>query len=350
MKKLLVVFTAILVVAFAAPAFAVDADWTGEFDFGGITGFAKDKVNNAYGNAYFTGTLGVDSYNDVVIRLVAEDIGGGAPWWGVGKAYLKSDVGEAAGLPVPLTVTGGYVDLSSRWFEVTGHATERVLVEAGIGTSSMIKASIGAGPATVDLGIGFDMSDAAAMTQDYALLVTVPDIADMITAEVGYFISDDDDFKGAFMITVAAVGIADMIDVAAGFKYDTQAAGGLGAENMFWGLGVKANDIADMIGIGLGVNGQEEAMFQNLTIDVNVAIMDNVGVDLGVGLGFGDVLETFGGLDASVYYEVGASTWRAGYLYQGSEINNYAYTAPTQAVPGPGPDGSGLYLTASIDI
>ncbi len=113
MKKLLVVFTAILVVAFAVPAFAADDAWSGEFTFGGITGFSETKVTNAFGNLYTDVFFEVDSYNKVLFEFVGTvttDGTGGT--FTVGAANLESDIGEAAGLPVGLKVRGG---LSSIW-------------------------------------------------------------------------------------------------------------------------------------------------------------------------------------------------------------------------------------------
>jgi hypothetical protein len=338
MKKLLVVFTAILVVAFAAPAFATDATWSGELDFGGITAFDKDDIGNAWVNAYTDVTLDVDEYTEIVLEFLWQNGG----MWGVGYAGLTTDLGMALGLPVGLKMTGGYVNIYSNKFEVTGHATERVNIRSNIGTSAMFVGAIDVGMATIKAGVGFD--GPGAMMQDYAVYVDAPGIADLVDVEAGYFIANDDDFKGRLMASAKATGIADMIDVAAGFAYDTQAAGGIGAEKWFWGLGVKAN--VSMFGIGVGINGQEEAAIQNLTVDVNVGITDEFGVDVGLGLGLSDALDTFGGFEPSVYYTAGAATWRLGYLYQASDINNYMYAAPMAAPM----DGSGLFLTCGLDF
>jgi hypothetical protein len=338
MKKLLVVFTAILVVAFAAPAFATDATWSGEFDFGGITAFDETDITSAWVNAYADVTLEVDEYNDVVLEFLWQSGG----LWGVGYAGLTSDVGMALGLPVGLKMTGGYVNIYSEKYEVTGHATERVNIRSNIGTSPMFVAAVDVAPVTIKVGVGFETGPLA---QDYAVYAYAPGIANMVDIEAGYFIANDDDFKGNFMVTAKATDIMDMIGVAGGFRYNAAAGGGVGDEKWFWGAGVKA-DLMDMLGIGVGVNGQEEAAFQNLTVDVNVAITDEFGADIALGLGFGDVLDTFGGLEASVYYTPGVSTWRLGYLYQASDVNGYLYAAPAAAPV----DGSGLFLAAGLDF
>jgi hypothetical protein len=189
MRKLLVVFTAILVVAFAAPAFATDATWSGEFDFGGITAFAEDDIVAGWANAYADVTLDVDEYNDVILEFVWSP--GTAPW-AVGWAELKTDVGMALGLPVGLTASGGYIGIWSNKYEVTGHATERVDVRSNIfGEQFIVAADLGM--ATVKAGVGFETGPAA---QDYAVYVDAPVIADMVDVEAGYFIADNDDFKG----------------------------------------------------------------------------------------------------------------------------------------------------------
>jgi hypothetical protein len=349
MKKLLVVFTAILVVAFAAPAFAADAMWSGELDFGGITAFDKADITNAWVNAYTDVTLDVDDYNDIVLEFLWQNGG----FWGVGYAGLETDLGMALGLPVGLTMTGGYINIYTEKYEVTGHATERDKIRTWIGTSPMFVAAIDVAPVTIKVGVGFEQN-VGTMVQDYAIYAYAPGIADMVDLEAGYFIKNNDDFQGQFMVSAKATDIMDMIGVAGGFKYDARDEEGpdgiLGTADdittaWFWGFGVKA-DLMDMIGLGVSAAGQEDEAFRNLNVDVNVAITDEFGIDVGLGLGFGDVLDTFGGLEPSVYYTTGASTWRLGYLYQASDVNGYLYAAPTSAPV----DGSGLFLTCGLDF
>jgi hypothetical protein len=345
MKKLLVVFTAILVVAFAAPAFATDATWSGEFDFGGITSFDEEEVNNGWVNAYADVTLEVDDYNDIVLEFLWQN--GGT--WGVGYAGLNTDLGMALGLPVGLTMTGGYVNIYSEKYEVTGHATERVDIRSNIGTSPMFVAAVDVAPVTIKIGVGFDAGVPGGGVQDYAVYAYAPGIADMVDIEAGYFIANNDDFKGNFMVTAKATDIMDMLGIAGGFRYNAAAGGGVGDEKWFWGAGVKA-DLMDMLGIGVGVKGQEEDAFQILTVDVNVAVTDEFGADLALGLGFGDVMETFGGFEASVYYTPGVSTWRAGYLYRNEDAaltNNYMYAAPAASQSA---SGGGLFINCGLDF
>jgi hypothetical protein len=203
MKKLLVVFTAILVVAFAAPAFATDATWSGEFDFGGITAFDKADIDNAYANLYADVTLEVDQYTDVVLEFVGgfgnvdsdmATAGTAAPdpfadVFTIGVAALTTDVGSALGLPVGLKATGGFTNIWSEKYEVTGHATERVNIRSNI-AGQMFKFAVEAGPATITAGVGFEQGP---MAQDYAVYVAVPGVADMVDIEAGYFIANDDD-------------------------------------------------------------------------------------------------------------------------------------------------------------
>jgi hypothetical protein len=349
MKKLLVVFTAILVVAFAAPAFATDATWSGELDFGGITAFDKADFDSAWVNGYTDLTLDVDDYTDIVLEFGWGD-GATLADWAVWYAGVDTDLGMALGLPVGLIMSGGYINIWSNKYEVTGHATERDKIRSNIGTSPMFVAAVDVGMATIKAGVGFETGP---MAQDYAVYVDAPGIADMVDLEVGYFISDNDDFKGQFMVSAKATDIMGMIGVAGGFKYDaTDEDGPDGIPGnaddpiaWFWGLGVKA-DLMDMIGLGVSVAGQKDEAFRNLNVDANVAITDEFGIDVGLGLGFGDVLDTFGGLEPSVYYTAGAATWRLGYLYQASDVNNYMYAAPMAAPV----DGSGLFLNVGLDF
>jgi hypothetical protein len=355
MKKLLVVFTAILVVAFAAPVFAADATWTGEYWFSGITNFSEDDITSGWGYLYNDVTIDIDEYNDLILEFDAhvsadtQAFKGGDGDWNVTWAEYKTDVGMAAGLPIGLTASAGLLGVYSEKFEVTGHATERAKIRSqDYGQGFIFAADVG--PATVKLGVNFELGPG---TQDYALYAYYPGIADMVDVEAGYFIVNNDDFKGRFMASAKATGIMDLVSVAAGFAYDASktnaaadAPADLTTQKWVWGVGVKADDLMDMIGVGVSAAGQEDEAFRNLNIEANVAFMDNLGLDLGVGLGFGDILDTFGGVDASVYYDAGKSTWRVGYLYQASDINNYAYQ-PAVTAEGYGTDvnGSGLYIS-----
>lgn len=379
MKKLLVVFTAILVVAFAVPAMAMDrgdirdmldkdnvpVGWGGEFTFGGITNFQEDEITNVFGNAYLDMFIHADEFNIVLFELFTgvETTGAGHDLT-VSVFYLETDIGGYAGLPVGLKVRGGRSSIYSRKFEVTGHDTERPIRPFidGVG----LFGTIDLGMAVIDLGIGFESNFGDdgiggtaddAPNQDYAALVSLPDVAGILSAEAGYFIIDNDDFKGAFTVNAKALGIADMIDAAAAFTYDV-AGEDAGKATYYWGAGVLAN--VSMFGIGVGINGMEDNLLSTLTLDVNAGVTDSFGVDVGLGLGFGDVdfgsaleKDTFTGFDASVYYDAGPGQWRIGYLYQASDIADDTYSfrhhsrTPDLASP---IDGSGIYVAADINF
>ncbi len=348
MKKLLIVFTAILMVAFAAPVFASDTTWGGEFDFGGITAFDKLDVDAYYANLYLDGSFAVDDYNTVLLEFKSDVVDGVGGNWKVNAANLESDIGEAAGLPVGLKIRGGLSGVYSNKYEVTGHGFERVLFTPpgekarpnieGSGIFGIVDAEI----ATIDVGVTFETGPDA---QDYALMVTIPEFGP-VAAQVGYYVAGADDFMGVLGLNVKALGIAEKIDVAGGFAYDLAAAG---APKWYLGAGVKAN--VSMFGIGVGIKGMEEAPVDVLTVDVNVGVTDEFGIDVGVGLGLDDDKDIFGGLEPSIYYKVGASTWRLGYLLASSFGTaagewSYSYLAPTSAPI----DGSGLFLACGIDF
>ncbi len=363
MKKLLVVFVALLVVALAVPVMAADrsATWGGEFTFGGITAFSEEKVSSKFGNIYFDGTIPVDDYNDVVFELSGKfgdsagiitdnPTSGGIGNWNVGAAYLLTDIGTFAGLPVGLTAKGGWFGFDSRKFEVTGHGWERKY-RPGIGTAPMFLFNIDAGMVIFDVGFDFDSGgSAAAPLQDYAVMVSVPDVAGLLSIEAGYFIKNDADFKGQFTANAKAEGIADMVDAAFGFGYDSLTEGApLDVPTWWWGLGVKAN--VSMLGIGVSVNGEEETTIDRLGVDVNAAATDEFGADIGLGLNLdSDAVETFGGFSASVYYKPGVSTWRVGYVY--TKDGAYDYQAPT-LLQDPSlalDEKGGLFISCDIDF
>ena len=371
MKKLLVVFVALLVVALAVPVMAADrsATWGGEFTFGGITGFSEEKVSSKFGNIYFDGTIPVDDYNDVVFELAGKFNGGaiassgGTTSWQVGAAYLLTDIGGFVGLPVGLTAKGGWFGFDSRKFEVSGHGWERKY-RPGIGKAPMFLFNIDAGMVIFDVGFDFDNGgDAATPKQDYVVMASVPDVAGLVSIEAGYFIKEDADFKGQFTANAKAEGIADMVDAAFGFGYDTTDNAGTskGPDGIlltlddvwlpawWWGLGVKAN--VSMLGIGVSVNGEEEMTIDKLGVDVNAAVTDEFGVDIGLGLNLDkDALETFGGFSFSAYYKPGVSKWRVGYVYTKDGV--YDYQAPIllqDASLAPDEKG-GLFISCDIDF
>lgn len=356
MKRVGIILTAVaFLFAFAAPLFAVEADWTGEFEFGGITSFDAAEVNYGYANIYFDSTLAIDDYNSVVFELYGENMNFGMPagtpvFWGLGWAVLDTDLGAYMGLPVGLMTRAGYANLKTREYEVTGHAWERAFNNAlmpnldgdgraWIGNEAFFQVTTDFDMAKLNVAWNMGTFDGATagFNTDYAFLLELPEIGPA-SAEVGYFINDTDQFTGPLAFNVQALGIADMVDFAAGFMYDTTD-GALTA----WAYGVGLAASYNIAKLGVSFQGYEESAFNKMAIDLNVEQGD-IGADIGAGLYLdSDVYpDTFGGIDVSAYYKPGASKWRLGYVY--SNANNYAYTAPVLANAPVGENG-GLYLS-----
>jgi hypothetical protein len=174
---------------------------------------------------------------------------------------------------------------------------------------------------------------------DYAVLVTVPEVGPA-SLQFGYFMNSE--FTGELQVNVKALAIADLVDFAAGFTYDTTD-GAIPA--WYWGAGLAAS--YSIATAGVSINGQEETAVNQLGIDLNVEQGD-IGADIGVGLNLADGAETFGGIEVSAYYTPGASKWRVGYLYEND--GSFIYNAPTQnasVIPG---EGGGLFFGCDIDI
>jgi hypothetical protein len=363
MKRVGIILTAVaFLFAFAAPLFAVEADWTGEFDFGGITGFDAEagKIGYAYGNIYFDATLAIDDYNSVVFEVYGEGMANAdgsspSPYWGLGWAVLDTDLGAYMGLPVGLTTRAGYANLKTRKYEVTGHSWERSMAvmlaptdgddRAWIGNEAFFQVATDFDMAKLNVAWNMGKTDTGATPEintDYAFLLELPEIGPA-SAEAGYFINDNADFTGLFAVNMQALGIADMVDFAAGFMYDTTDAA---VPAYAYGVGLAASYNIAKLGVSFG--GYEDSMFNALAIDLNVEQGD-IGADIGTGLYLdSDVYtDTFGGIDTSVYYMPGASKWRLGYVY--SNANNYYYNAPV-LTDGPIGENGGLYLSCSIDI
>jgi len=127
MKKLLVVFVALLVVAFAVPAMATDITWSGDFNFGFATVVddAKDQVG--WGDLELDVAAAVDDYNTVTIET--DYTAGGM--FVVGTAKIDSDLGSFFGLPVGLVFSGGWFEPGGESYAVvTGWEIEDVTQDA----------------------------------------------------------------------------------------------------------------------------------------------------------------------------------------------------------------------------
>ncbi len=372
MKKLLIVLSAlVLTVAFAVPALAVDADWTGELGFGGITAFDEEKKGAAFTDAYFDATLTLDEYNEVLfelnagfynslsdweVELVDPDADGGyefgagteEPEWGshweVGAIKLITDFGAYAGLPVGLKATAGWFGYDSKEFGVTGHAWERKY-RPGTGTAPATLFELDFGMAQLGVDITWE---SGAGTQDYAALLATE--VGPAALEVSAWVIDNDDFDTVITANVEAKGLMDMIDVAAGVGFE--AADTPAYPDWWWGFGAKVT--YSMFELGASINGDEAYTIDQLGIDAKANLMDDVGIEVGLGLNLDTDNpttndESLGGLSVMAFYKPGEiSTWTVGYLY--CKDGKYDYGAPTLNPAAAYDERGGLFLKYDLDI
>ncbi len=191
-----------------------------------------------------------------------------------------------------------------------------------------------------DIAWTMDAPVAGVAQNEYAVMVTLPEIGPA-SAEIGYFM--DSEFTGLFQANVQALGIADLVDVAGGFTYDTTDGA---AVPWYWGFGIAAS--YNIAKAGVSIDGNDTNAIETLGIDLNVEQGD-IGADVGTALNLYDgAPETFGGIDASVYYSPGASTWRVGYLFEND--GSFLYNAPALNGSGIAGEGGGLYFGCYIGI
>jgi hypothetical protein len=381
MKKLLIVLSAlVLAVAFAVPASAMMYDsegitskmvdeespaavWHGEVTFGWITPFASEDANIGFDNSYIDVSLWPYQYNVVTFRL-AGDLFGVSPLagglWFADYLYLTSDLGAWFDLPVGLKNTLGITSLYSRKYEVTGSALERDLIRSDIDPLSW-KIEVDAGMALITAGIGLGENDAPAGDSTYAdigVVVEVPE-AGPVDLEVFYLAENDPDLKGRLGGDVKLVDMIPMVDLAAGFMFDTTDAAGtedLVGEDYIeeWAYGIGAAITYSMATIGVAIDGNDRDALNRLDVDGKVELMEvmdgGIGVQGAFRLSFADDIaatpivdesETFQGAEIGVYVEVNTATWKAGYVIS-DQLYKYASAVD-------GPDG-GLFLTVDIDL
>ena len=335
MRKLLVVLSAImLVAAFAVPVFA---DWSGEVEFGFTTVFDPAKDASAYGSIEADFSKAVDDYNSVALEFDGTTPGSGAGNWTVGEASISTDIGKATGLPVGLTLKSGYFDSGNQEYaDVTGWGLEDVAA-GGTTLDGGFDLGFGFGPANLDVAFSVAQGTGG---QDLLINLYMPDLSGA-SVELYYDVVNNDDLKGAFGVDGSyAVGPAT---VAAGFEYDSV------AETWQYGLGVSAG--VSMATLGVSLDGNDDKALAEVGLDANLAPADNYGVDLGVKLSMKDddpattvdESKTLQCVDISAYYKVGAATIRVG--YDVTETGE-SYNAPAVLTD----DKGGLYADVDLEF
>ncbi len=340
MKKLLVVFVALLVVAFAVPAMATDITWSGDFNFGFATVVDDVKDNVGWGDLELDVAAVVDDYNTVTIET--DYTADGAGTFVIGTAKIDSDLGSFFGLPVGLVFSGGWFEPGGESYAaVTGWEIEDVTQDA-IGPTEAINVEVDAGMVIIDLG--FSVAQGVD-NWDMYLGAAVPDIAGMASAEVYFTVVDNLDWKGWFgldgkaEVGPATVGVAlsmptmDLVD-------DVLTPVDESKITFKYGVGATAG-LMDMLTIGVSVSGNSEDIAELIGIDVNVAATDALGLDLGTAIGLYDDARTLQCFDISGYASIGEATLRVGYNVTDTtkateHVTKNSYKAPAILTDGKG--------------
>ena len=363
MKKLLVVFVALLVVAFAVPAMATDFTWSGDFNFGFATVVDAEKDAVGWGDLELNLEAAVDDYNTVTIETNYDSMAGAGPiFLAIDVAKIDTDIGSFFGLPVGVVFSGGYfepggesyVDETTGW-EIEDVTEDGIVPAAGTGA---INIEVDAGMVIIDVGMTVAQGVDAVTGDDVwdlYLGAAVPDIAGMAKAEVYYAVVDNSEFKGWFGIDgQAEVGPATVgvtLSVPTMDLADDPLTTSNEADISFkYGVGASAG--ISMLTAGVSIDGNSEDIANLIGIDVNVAATDDLGLDIGTAIGLYDKAQAFQCFDVSAYASIGASTLRLGYVYTDTtkpatdHVTKDSYKAPAILADGKG----GLYLNIGTEF
>jgi hypothetical protein len=348
-KVILLIMSALLVVAFAVPAMA-DVSFSGRILDSFITGFApkEGKATFNYYYLYLDMVAEVDEYNTVTMEFWGSPgMGTAINWpyggWDLTAANLETDVGAALGLPVGLTTTIGNFWACGRKFEATWHAIERWGGWGGNGMDRQCnqingvqaKVDFGVGNVAVGTSIGENFGPNVGETAPvmYAI-VGLPELGP-VDVEAYIYGTGDTEFKP--VIGANAKVAIEPVDIAAGFDFD------LDTSNWDYGVGARAG--FGMFEVGAGLTGNNTDALDSVALEAGAELAElgagTVGVDAGVGLGLFSGADTFQGAEISAYYKPGASTWRVGYIITS---NNYAYLSVASLQDG------GLFISGDIEF
>ena len=229
---------------------------------------------------------------------------------------------------------------------------ERVGQMVGVLDGLQAALDFGMGTVTVGTSIGNDFTGAAAWPAfvggavagasnplQYVILA-LPEIGP-VDFEAAMYAAGQTEFKPAIAANVK-VGF-EPVDIAAGFAFDLAKGSNLqsGSE---WDYGVGAKASFGMFAAGVGLNGNDANILNALSIEAGAEVMEDIGVDVGVGLSMAKNADLFQGAEISAYYSPGASTWRVGYIIT---TNFYGYKSLNIANLGSTQDG-GLFVTYDV--
>jgi hypothetical protein len=338
-KVILLIMSALLIVAVAVPAMA-DVSWSGRLLGSMVTAFApkEGKATWSYYYLYADLIAEVDEYNTLTYEFGgnATSLGGVSQPWVVDAAFIDTDVGAFFGLPVGVVGTFGNFWACTRKYEATWHATERAPIRQ-CNHINGIKATVdfGMGNVAVLTSIGEAWSGAPQTDPVQALILNLPELGP-VDVEAFLYGTGQSEFKPVIAADVK-VAFAP-VDVAAGFGFDLAQGAHLPGD---WAFGVGAAADLGMFRAGAALNGNSNDALNSLTIEAGAELMEGIRADAGVGLSFASGADTFQGAEVSLGLEPGASTWRVGYIIT---ENSYSYTAVTSLAKG------GLFVSGDLSF
>jgi hypothetical protein len=339
-KVILLIMSALLIVALAVPAMA-DVSWSGRLLGTMITAFAPKEGKAAYSYYYlYTDLIAeVDEYNTLTFEFTGNgtSAAGTQAQWGVGAAFIDTDVGAYFGLPVGVVGTFGNFWACTRKYEATWHAWERTPLRQCYQING-IKATVdfGMGNIAVLTSIGEDFDAVTAGIQPVqAVILNLPELGP-VDVEAFMYGYAQDEFKPVIAADVK-VGFAP-VDVAAGFGFDLAQGGHLAGD---WAYGVGAAADLGMFRAGAALNGNSNDALSGIALEAGAELMEGLRADAGIGLSLASGADTFQGAEVSLALEPGASTWRVGYIIT---ENSYGYTVVTTLPKG------GLFVTGDLSF
>jgi hypothetical protein len=379
MKKLGIILAAVVVLfGFGASAFAMEmyepearaaklaeekasvVVISGEMTFGMMTEFDAATSTLGFANMYADVTLWPDEYNSVLFEIAGDNLfsAGNAPT--IPYFFLTTRLGQYFDLPVAVDLTMGITNLNSRKYEVTDHAYERNLVRR-LGSRIPLKLKVAADMVEFSIGMGYGQGSED--LNDFAFVLLIPEIGPA-SFEVFYVAKDNADLEGDLGFDFKATDlVGGMLGLAGGFVYSIPGgtAGGrsidldgdgvtdvtIAAGDWAWGFGIEI--IYAPVEFGVSMNGWDGFEFALVGIDIDVAVLDYLGLYFATALGLDDAVyaETFRGFEATVYVKPGASKWAIGYLYQ-EEVDDYGGIHPAVATGFTGQGG--FFINCDIDF
>jgi len=328
-KVILLIMSALLIVALAVPAMA-DVSWSGRLLGSMVTAFApkEGKATYSYYYLYTDLTAEVDEYNTMVYEFGgwAASAGGTSNSWVVDAAYIDTDVGAFFGLPVGLKSTFGNFWACTRKYEATWHATERVPIRQ-CNHINGIKADLdfGMGDIAVLTSIGDTFVGVGNTNPVQAVIITLPELGP-VDVEAFLYGTGQEEFKP---VIAADVKVAfEPVSVAAGFGFDLAQGAHLPGD---WAYGVGAAADLGMFRAGAAINGNSNDALNSLTLEAGAELMEGIRADVGVGLSLASGMDTFQGAEISVALKPGAAEWRVGYIIT---QNAYSYCSVTSLTDG----------------